>query len=69
MLSRQIKSVLAFKGASAAWLAEKLGCSQANISQKMKRDDFRESELKEIADALGCDLKIEFIDQETGRSF
>ena len=69
MLSRQIKSVLAFKGTNAARIAELLGCSQANISQKLKRDDFRESELLEIAEALNCDLKIEFIDRETGRRF
>lgn len=69
MLSRKIKSVLAFKGCTASRLAEILGCSQANISQKLKRDDFRESELEQIAAALGCDLKIEFVDRETGRSF
>lgn len=69
MTTRQIKTVLAFKGCTAAQLSEILGCSQANISQKMKRDDFRESELREIAAALDCDLEILFIDRETGRKF
>ena len=69
MVSRQIKSLLAFKESNAAQLAEKLNCSQANISQKFKRDNFSEKEMQEIADALGCDLKISFIDRESGREF
>lgn len=69
MVSRQIKSLLAFKESNAAQLAEKLSCTQANISQKFKRDNFSEKEMREIADALGCDLKISFVDRETGKEF
>lgn len=69
MVSRQIKSLLAFKGSSAAQLAEKLQCTQANISQKFKRDNFSEREMQEIANALNCDLKISFVDRETGKEF
>lgn len=69
MVTRQIKSLLAFKESSAAQLAEKLSCSQANISQKFKRDNFSEKEMREIAEALGCELKILFIDRESGREF
>jgi hypothetical protein len=32
----------------------------------MKRDNFSEEELREIAEALGCGLEITFIDNETG---
>jgi hypothetical protein len=32
----------------------------------MKRDNFSENELKEIAAAMGCGLEIKFIDSETG---
>lgn len=69
MVSRQIKSLLAFKESNAAQLAEKLHCTQANISQKFKRDNFSEKEMQEIADALNCDLKITFVDRSTGKEF
>ena len=69
MVTRQIKSLLAFKDSNAAQLSEKLNCTQANISQKFKRDNFSEKELQEIANALNCDLKISFVDRETGKEF
>lgn len=69
MIAKQIKALIAYKETSAAELATKLQCSQANISQKLKRDNFRESEIKEIAEALGCDFKIVFTDRETGKEF
>lgn len=69
MVSKQLKAILAYKDSSAARLAEKLNCSQANISQKFKRDNFSEKEMKEIADILDCDLKITFIDRATGKEF
>lgn len=69
MIANQIKSLLAFKGSNAAQLAEKLDCSQANISQKFRRDNFSEKELVKIADVLNCDLKITFTDRETGKEF
>ena len=69
MTAWKIKGILSFRKMNAGRLAEILGCSQANISQKLKRDDFRESELREIAAALDCDLEIQFIDHETGQRF
>lgn len=69
MVAKQIKTLLAYKESNAAELAEKLNCSQANISQKFKRDNFSEKEMQEIADILGCDLKISFIDRQTGKEF
>ncbi len=69
MVARQIKSLLAFKDSNAAQLAEKLDCTQANISQKFKRDNFSEKEMLQIAEALNCDLEIKFRDRETGKEF
>ncbi len=69
MQTKIIKMICGFREIPVSDLAEKLGKSTSNFYQILKRDDFRESELKEIAAALGCDLKIEFIDRETGRSF
>lgn len=69
MQTKIIKMICGFREIPVSDLAEKLGKSTSNFYQILKRDDFRESELKEIAAALGCDLKIEFIDRDTGRSF
>ena len=41
---------------SGAELARRLGVSSQNLSNKMKRDNFSEQELVEIADALDCDV-------------
>lgn len=64
-----IKSILGFKGVSVSELAERLGKSTANMSQQLSRDDFRESDLQAIANALDCELVIKFIDRETGKEF
>ena len=49
-----------------AELARRLGISPQNLHNKMKRDNFTESDLREIANALNCNLKIQFISKETG---
>ena len=51
---------------SEAELARRLGQKPANFNGKMKRDNFAEKELTEIAEALHCNLKILFVDKETG---
>ena len=47
-----------------AELARRLGTSPANFDQKMKRDNFSEKELRDIAAAMGCTLEINFINKE-----
>lgn len=47
-------------------VAEETGQTRQNFSNKMKRGDFKESELRAIAESVGCALKISFIDKETG---
>lgn len=39
-------------------IANIIGTSQPNLSQKIKRDNFSEKEMIEIANALNCDLEI-----------
>lgn len=46
-----------------AELASRCGWSKANYANRLKRADFKESDLRKIADALGCDLDIEFIER------
>lgn len=51
---------------SEAELARRMGISPQNLHNKMKRDNFNERELREIAAALGLRLDISFVDPETG---
>ncbi len=64
---QKIRILLVKKGnISEAELARRLSTTPSNFSNKMKRDNFSEKELRHIADTLHCDLKISFIDRETG---
>lgn len=47
-------------------LAALMGDTPQNLNNKMKRDDFRISELQKIASALGLELVIKLIDRNTG---
>ena len=50
---------------SESELARRLGISPQNLHNKMKRDNFTETDLREIADALKLKLDIRFIIPET----
>ncbi len=48
-------------------LATNLNISQSNLSNKLKRDNFSENELNQIADILNCDFKGIFVMRDTKR--
>ena len=50
---------------SESELARRMNISPQNLHNKMKRDNFTETDLREIADALGLRLDIAFINPET----
>lgn len=49
-----------------AELARRTGQTPQNMNNKYKRNTFKISELQKVADAFNADLKIQFIDKETG---
>ncbi len=51
---------------SEAELARRTGQTPQNLNNKYKRNTFKVSELEKIASALDAELKIQFIDNETG---
>ena len=51
---------------SDAELARRTGQTPQNMNNKYKRNTFKVSELEKIAEALGADLKISFVDKKTG---
>lgn len=64
MMAIEIQKLMIEKGLKKGQLAERCGWTQANLYNKMKRDNFPEDDLRTIAEALGCELKIEFIPKE-----
>ena len=66
-MTEQIRIMLVKCGnISESELARRIGISPQNFHNKMKRDNFTETDLREIADALGLRLEISFVDPETG---
>ena len=49
-----------------AELARRTGQTPQNLNNKYKRNTFKISELERVADALNADLKIVFVDRDTG---
>lgn len=62
----KIRFIAGRRGLTLGAIAEGTNQTRQNFSNKMTRNNFKESELSEIADFLGCDLKIVFIDKQTG---
>lgn len=61
-ISTEIKVMLTRKKKTITWLAEQLNTTQANISNKLRRNDWRINETIQICKLLGYDMQISFID-------
>ncbi|MEG1619909.1 MAG: hypothetical protein RR335_10175 [Eubacterium sp.] len=59
MFSRLIEHAIININVEKQEVANKIGISRNNFYRDLKRDDFKESRMREIAEALGCDLVIE----------
>ncbi len=66
-MAEKIRIMLVKRGnISEAELARKLGISPQNLNNKMKRDNFTEKDLREIAAVLNCDYEASFRMKDTG---
>ena len=65
-MSEKIKIVLKRRGMTMGELAEKTGQTRQNLSNKMTRDNFPEKELRQIAEALDCELESYLVMKDTG---
>ena len=64
--AKKIKVIMKRNNFTMTELANQLNCSRQNLSNKMSRNNFDERELTAIANALGYELEINFINRETG---
>lgn len=58
---QQIKILGIRLGLTLSDIADKAGMSKQSLSQKLKRDTFTPSELKQLAEKLGCKYQSAFI--------
>ena len=65
-MGEKIKIILGRKNMTLTELAEAIGQSRQNLSNKMSRDNFSEKELHEIASALNCYFEASFTMKDTG---
>lgn len=66
-MAKKINILLLEAGLSKKELAERLGTVPSNISSKLKRDNFSEKELQEIAQACGAEFEGSFILTNSGK--
>ncbi len=66
-LAEKIRILLVKRGnISEAELARRMKISPQNLHNKMKRDNFTEKDLEEIAKALDCSVCVNFRMNDTG---
>lgn len=61
VMAKKIKMLMVEKDITISELAEKLGTSQPNLSNKLKRDNFSEKELNQIAEVLEVKYEANFV--------
>ncbi len=65
--AKKIKMMLVHREMTLTDLSQLLNKSLSTMSGKMKRDNFSEKDLREIAELLNFDYEVIFTDRETGR--
>lgn len=66
-MAEKIRILLIKRGnISEAELARRLGRKPQSFNSSMKKDNFTEKDLQEIAKALNCEFKSTFVIPETG---
>ena len=58
--TNKLRAIMAARNITVTELARKMGVVPSNLSNKFKRDNFSEKDLRKIADALNCDVEIIF---------
>lgn len=59
-IGEKLKIIMKRQGVNMTMLAEAIGQSRQNLSNKFARDNFTEKEAQAIAEALGCEFAATF---------
>lgn len=65
-MAERIKILLIKRNMTLKELSEALNSTPSNVSNKLKRDNFPENELKDIAQVLNCTFEAGFKLNDTG---
>jgi len=60
-IEQKVKMALSYSGLSQAELARRTGTTPSNLNQKVKRNTLTKEEMEQIAAALGCTWRAEFV--------
>ena len=66
-INKAIKTAMLNKDIRQIAVADKMGMSESQYSQLIKRSDLKIRVLRSIADAIGYDVKIQLVDRDTGK--
>ena len=66
--SEKIKVILGRRGLTISDLAEKLGTSRQNLTNKFARNNLSDKEMRDIANALNCSFDALFTLNDTGET-
>lgn len=66
-MTLKIKTILLERNMTIKELANEIGISGSNLSNKFARDNFSEKELQKIANVLNCDYDGIFTFRDTGK--
>ena len=57
-ITKEIKKILIDEDMTQTELAEKIGTSSGNLTNKLRRNDMKISDFEKILDAIGYELKL-----------
>jgi len=60
-VSEKIKIILGRRNMTQTDLADRLGITRQNLANKIKRNNFSEKEIHDMADALNCKFEPQFV--------
>ena len=67
--SEKIRIIIKRKKLKFLDVANALGCTRQNLNQKLLRGGWTEESLKQIGNILGVDVRISFVDRESGEEY
>ena len=67
-ITQTLNILLSIKGVQKKDVGDQLGTSHVNITNIMKRDRIYSDNITKIAGVCGCDVKITYIDHNTGET-
>lgn len=66
-IAKTLKVLCAYKDTNITQVGAQLGLSKENIHAQIKRDNFKLNDIIKIADTIGYDTRLQFIDKESGK--